>query len=359
MSVEKNITMRQFNGVDYDTLYPKTKIEQVEGAYTQQQILADSTKTLYGLESTATPDDLFQKLILPNGKFGFKIIFKFANGSVVSGFAFNEDTLHPLANQSLVTDSNGIVFCYADSQSVSATFGTDYFGIVEQTVQLTADTTKPFTPVTIVLQNDTSLTSMFILDTSKTYKLIGNIDEVDMCAVGGGGGGRSNGAGYNGYGGGGGYATNLMNYKFSSSASSFAVSIGSGGGNGGGNGGKTSCMVDGVQVVAAEGGHGASSDSVGNGNGSRSSGKAGGDGTVRVFNDSRLPLPGGGGGLGNASGGKDFGGHGSYSAGQGVTGGVAPSGPGGGGGGQDTGDYYGNGSTAGHAGAVYVRVRYK
>lgn len=58
MASEKNITMRQYNGVDYDTLYPKTKVEQVEGAYTQQQILANSTKTLYGLDATAVPDDV-------------------------------------------------------------------------------------------------------------------------------------------------------------------------------------------------------------------------------------------------------------------------------------------------------------
>ena len=57
MSIEKNITMRQFNGVDYDTLYPKTKVEQVEGAYTQQQILSDSTKGLFGLGLDAVPDD--------------------------------------------------------------------------------------------------------------------------------------------------------------------------------------------------------------------------------------------------------------------------------------------------------------
>ena len=30
MSVEKNITMRQFNGTDYDTLYPKTDVKQIE-----------------------------------------------------------------------------------------------------------------------------------------------------------------------------------------------------------------------------------------------------------------------------------------------------------------------------------------
>lgn len=62
MATTKNITMKQFNGTDYDTLYPKTKVEQVEGAYTQQQILSDSTKGLYGLGSDAVPDDVFKSL---------------------------------------------------------------------------------------------------------------------------------------------------------------------------------------------------------------------------------------------------------------------------------------------------------
>lgn len=62
MASEKNITMRQYNGADYDTLYPKTKVEQVEGAYTQQQILSDSTKGLYGLGSDAVPDAAFVAL---------------------------------------------------------------------------------------------------------------------------------------------------------------------------------------------------------------------------------------------------------------------------------------------------------
>ena len=62
LATTKNITMKQFNGVDYDTLYPKTKVEQVEGAYTQQQILSDSTKGLYGLDSGAVPDDVLQSI---------------------------------------------------------------------------------------------------------------------------------------------------------------------------------------------------------------------------------------------------------------------------------------------------------
>lgn len=62
MATNKNITMKQFNGVDYDTLYPKTTLEQVEGAYTQQQILSDATKGLYGLGNDAVPDDAFVSL---------------------------------------------------------------------------------------------------------------------------------------------------------------------------------------------------------------------------------------------------------------------------------------------------------
>ena len=71
MATNKNITMKQFNGTDYDTLYPKTKVEQVEGAYSQQQILADSTKTMFGLGMDAVPDDLAKILsnaIILDGK---------------------------------------------------------------------------------------------------------------------------------------------------------------------------------------------------------------------------------------------------------------------------------------------------
>ena len=58
MATNKNITMRQFNGTDYDTLYPKTKIEQVKGAYTKQQILTSATAALYGLGASAVPNEV-------------------------------------------------------------------------------------------------------------------------------------------------------------------------------------------------------------------------------------------------------------------------------------------------------------
>lgn len=80
MATTKKITMKQFNGTDYDTLYPKTVAAQIDDVYskdetypksqlytqsqlyTRQQILSDATKTLYGLGTGAVPDDAFQKL---------------------------------------------------------------------------------------------------------------------------------------------------------------------------------------------------------------------------------------------------------------------------------------------------------
>ena len=71
MATTKNITMKQFNGTDYDTLYPKTVAAQIDDVYsknetypksqlyTKQQVLTDATKTLYGLGSSAIPDDVF------------------------------------------------------------------------------------------------------------------------------------------------------------------------------------------------------------------------------------------------------------------------------------------------------------
>lgn len=75
MATTKNITMKQFNGTDYDTLYPKTVAAQIDDVYSKSetyskndvytksqvydktQTLADATKTMYGLGSTATPND--------------------------------------------------------------------------------------------------------------------------------------------------------------------------------------------------------------------------------------------------------------------------------------------------------------
>ena len=37
MATNKNITMKQFNGVDYDTLYPKTVVSQIDDVYSKDE----------------------------------------------------------------------------------------------------------------------------------------------------------------------------------------------------------------------------------------------------------------------------------------------------------------------------------
>ena len=50
MATNKNITMKQFNGTDYDTLYPKTIASQVDGLLTAQILVT----TLPNTEVTAS-----------------------------------------------------------------------------------------------------------------------------------------------------------------------------------------------------------------------------------------------------------------------------------------------------------------
>ena len=63
MATNKNITMKQYNGLDYDTLYPQTTPEQVGAVSYEAQTLTDAQKTqarnnisaMQGIESTDHP----------------------------------------------------------------------------------------------------------------------------------------------------------------------------------------------------------------------------------------------------------------------------------------------------------------
>lgn len=54
MAVEKDITMKQFNGTDYDTLYPKTTIDQVN--------ISQDINDYYSLPAGSTFDDVLKKI---------------------------------------------------------------------------------------------------------------------------------------------------------------------------------------------------------------------------------------------------------------------------------------------------------
>ena len=62
MATTKNITMKQFNGTDYDTLYPKTIASQIPDVYSKTEVLTTETLSKYGLTANKLPNDVFQQI---------------------------------------------------------------------------------------------------------------------------------------------------------------------------------------------------------------------------------------------------------------------------------------------------------
>lgn len=62
MATEKNITMKQFNGTDYDTLYPKTIASQIPDVYSKTDIITTGTLSQFGLSADKLPNDAFQQI---------------------------------------------------------------------------------------------------------------------------------------------------------------------------------------------------------------------------------------------------------------------------------------------------------
>ena len=62
MATEKNITMKQFNGTDYDILYPKTIASQIPDVYSKTEVLTTETLSKYGFTADKLPNDVFQQI---------------------------------------------------------------------------------------------------------------------------------------------------------------------------------------------------------------------------------------------------------------------------------------------------------
>ena len=62
MATEKNITMKQFNGTDYDILYPKTIASQIPDVYSKTDTITAETLSQLGLSADKLPNDAFQQI---------------------------------------------------------------------------------------------------------------------------------------------------------------------------------------------------------------------------------------------------------------------------------------------------------
>lgn len=333
-----------FNGINM------SGIAQIGTALNKATLLTDATAAMYGLGGDAVPDDVFMALKIPSGYYGFTVNAKFEDGTpaaqleLLGLFDFNLNTA--------ITGDDG--FCYALANTLTPTVDfTRYVGIGSKTVPLQVDESLSYTHAEITVEKDTGLVLFETSGDVRTYRLA----TIDVCAVGGGGGGAG-GSSYNSYyggGGGGGYAVNVLGLQ---GGTVLSCTIGAGGRGAKGAahgtaGGATKVVADGETIATANGGdRGGFSDygdiyGSGNGVGGGKSRNAG-NGTVYVFNDDTLPLPGGGGAC-TGSPGKDFGGA-TWSAG---------TGPGGGGGGALSEQSAAKNGGNGHAGGVYMRARFE
>ena len=93
MATNKNITMKQFNGTDYDTLYPKTIASQIPDVYSKTEILTTETLEKYGFTSDNVPDDVFQqiKTLIDNMQNSVDNRAKIQTGSYVGTGTYGKD----------------------------------------------------------------------------------------------------------------------------------------------------------------------------------------------------------------------------------------------------------------------------
>lgn len=341
-------------------------------SYSKEETLSEATKTMYGLNASATPNTVFQKLAMPYGYYGFDVTTVFSDGTPAPNIVL--EGLEDFSGNTVTTDGNGrcpIAVSKSPTPSVSIS---GYLDVEDTTATISADDSTVFTPVTITLEKKTVTHE---LKNSLTARTTG-ASTYDITVVGGGGGGTtgSNGGG----GGGGGYMTTELNVPITTTT--LSVVVGAGGGRAtdvyntvyAGSGGQ-SYVADGngETLVSANGGSGAygTSGGAGNGNGGNS-GQKGNNAAGYLFNDESLGVPGGGGGAGTYRGGAEAGvwnqlpGGSPYGGGGGHNykdqgweihyyGGEDGKGPGGGGGAGYGNNYGGNGA----AGAVFMRARFE
>ena len=115
--MSKNIIMSERTDSRYEELYPKTISDQVEGIYNVSQTLEITTKSLFGLNSDSTPNDVFNFL----GQFNLhcwevqeKIISLTETGSEATVFRYNDS--------GMVTGITSFTYSYSVGYNANGVF---------------------------------------------------------------------------------------------------------------------------------------------------------------------------------------------------------------------------------------------
>lgn len=200
--------------------------------------LLPATKTRFGLDSNAIPDDAFNNLynyiraVIPSGYGIFMVTIKDSDGNTVP---YVKISISGAESKSLQSDLNGVVQSnlkvgsYTLSMNEDSRFGTAdaiEFTITEK------DLIRKILTINIVKSGKLYITK------ASTIIIPNFIQKYDLCIVGGGGGGgccsynRSNYFFRVGAGGGGGKVTNKLNNTIKSDHDTLVLNIGAGGASG-------------------------------------------------------------------------------------------------------------------------------
>ena len=261
MASTKNITMKEYNGVDYDTLYPKTIAEQVIGLesnyYKKNEILTDSTKKLYELGNEANPDDVFVDIanrfyLISSGKSMITITVKNTNGNPMPSVLING--ISTQTEEPVYTNSQGVAQGFAKEGTVN--YGISNYADIEDISGSLVTVAGGNYKATLTVKTRNYLKVL----SSTNLRFSGNVQKVDVALGGGGAGGLDGSGGGRQSKGGNGGGMGEVSKKESiipSLKTLYPVIIGSGG-NKNNNGGSTSFMgISAAGGRTGQGGRGA------------------------------------------------------------------------------------------------------
>lgn len=235
MGFEKIVVQKKQDDNSYIEDYPRTSQDMV------LNLLNSSTKTLMGLEESATADDAFKQLYLANvlnGKSMVELTFLDSEtNKPLSGIVVNCDKFCDAAGTALTehtTDGSGKIVAFVSAINPVIKIS-EYADIEDFNSTLTAVQAlgKQYN---FTFQLNTNLTKRYI--TSSSFKFSGNVNSVGFTLVGGGGAGGigqfynrygSNYAGLGGGNGGSGGQVITVNSFFFNVNTVYSVTIGAGG----------------------------------------------------------------------------------------------------------------------------------
>ena len=225
MSFEKVVIQKKLDDGSYIEDYPRTSQEMI------LNLLNSSTKSLMGLEESATADDAFKQLYLANVLNGKSIVeLTFLDSETnkpLSGIVVSCDKFCDAAGTALTehtTDSNGkiVAFVSAINPTIKVT---GYADIENFSQQLDV----PVLGKQFVFNFQLATNQFKSYLSSKNIKFSKNVLRVDVSCCGGGGGGASGSSKGTSYGGGGGGHGTQKDNIIPESDVLYPIVVGSGG----------------------------------------------------------------------------------------------------------------------------------